>query len=240
MRAHQERGHGAIEATATGMELETMGTERSTLYHPSGVERGAKVSIHAPFITIFGKSTMTTRRDVFARLMHAAILLLILSTGSRGQSGFTSPYNVRPLGFGISFGEPLACSMRYHLAGGECLNVAIGKSNMGAFHFQADIQWVIRDAFPSDVISLYSGVGFVLGIGQRGRQYLFYSDTDSHDNWFNPALAGKTLGIKGALGLTFTPRIPKLEFFVECSPILALEPGFGVDVQPSLGLRYYP
>jgi hypothetical protein len=45
---------------------------------------------------------------------------------------------------------------------------------------------------------------------------------------------------KGTFGLNIIPRNTPLDIFLEVNPIIGISPGFGFDIMPSLGIRFYP
>ena len=145
----------------------------------------------------------------------------------------------RSFGFGFSLGEPSAVTFRFWESRMNSWDAAIGVSHLGNPHIHADYLWHFPDAFNSRIVSLYAGVGAVVGLGERGHYVWNKGRKWDNDDWYYDE--GNVLfGAKGAFGLNIIPRNSPLEIFIELDPVLGLVPGFGFDFQGAVGLRFYP
>jgi hypothetical protein len=111
--------------------------------------------------------------------------------------------------------------------------------NLGEPHIHADYLWHFNDVFNSRVVSLYAGVGGVIGLGDHGHWSWYRGD--KHDGkWWWDDHNGTVFGAKGTFGLNVIPRNTAIDLFLEIDPVLGISPGFGFDFMTSVGIRFYP
>lgn len=166
-------------------------------------------------------------------IVAAAVVLFVQPDGAfaQGPKG-------RSFGFGLSLGEPTALTLRFWTSRENSWDAAVGRSYMGNPHFHASYLWHFNDAFESRIVSLYAGIGGIVGFGHPdGHWWHGYHDDDwyYHHDDDNIAFAAK-----GVFGLQVIPRNTPLDIFLEIDPIIGLVPGFGFDFMPAVGIRFYP
>lgn len=170
-------------------------------------------------------------RTAMFSLLFLVLTLPVFAQGPMGKS----------FGVGFSVGDPTAVSFRFWTSKENSWDAALGASYLGNPHLHGDYLWHFNDAFNSRIVSLYAGIGVALGFGdkedgwvlvryKKGRDHWFYSDRDDD----------LVVAAKGTFGLNIIPRNTPLDFFLELNPILGIAPGFGFDIMPALGVRFYP
>jgi hypothetical protein len=166
---------------------------------------------------------------------RAAILaaLLLFAAGAAQAQGPKG----RSFGFGLSLGEPTALTLRFWESKSNSWDAAIGVSHLGNPHLHADYLWHFNDVFNSRIVSLYAGVGAVVGLGEKNK-WGWYDD--KHDRWWHDDDNDLVVAAKGVFGVNFIPRNTALDIFIEVDPVLGVVPGFGFDFQPAVGIRFYP
>ena len=172
------------------------------------------------------------RRNIAALLIAAAILLLSLPT-----TGLAQGPKGKSFGFGLSLGEPTALTLRFWTSKANSWDAAIGESYMGNPHLQADYLWHFNDAFNSNIVSLYAGIGGAMGFGNPDGHWLYRKH---YDKWFYHDHDQITFAARGVFGLQVIPRNTPLDIFLEIDPIIGLVPAFGFDFMPAVGIRFYP
>ena len=145
----------------------------------------------------------------------------------------------KSFGFGFSVGDPTAFAMRFWSSPLNSWDAAIGTSHLGNPHIHVDYLWHFPQAFNSRIVSLYAGVGGVIGFGERGTWFLGY-ERKGKEFWYYSIANRPVFAAKGVFGLDIIPRNAPLDIFFELDPIIGLSPGFGFDVEPALGIRFYP
>ncbi|MDT8324883.1 MAG: hypothetical protein RRA94_12280 [Bacteroidota bacterium] len=147
----------------------------------------------------------------------------------------------RDFGIGFSVGEPTAVSARFWISRANSWDLALGSSAVGNPHIHADYLWHFNDAFNSRIFTLYAGVGGIVGFGDKDRGIFirFKGDKDK-DRWYYDDDTDMAVAAKGVFGLNVIPRNTPLDIFLELNPVLGISPGFGFDIQPALGIRFYP
>ena len=177
---------------------------------------------------------MNTDRRTCRTISLIALFLVIAAHGS-----FSQGPKGRSFGFGFSLGEPTAVTLRFWESKMNSWDAAIGVSHLGNPQIHADYLWHFPDAINSRVVSLYAGVGGLVGLGDRG--YFVWNKGRKYDKdhwWYDD---GKLLvAAKGVFGLDIIPRNSPLEIFLELNPVLGVVPGFGFDFQAAVGIRFYP
>ena len=168
-------------------------------------------------------------------LSAAALIFMAASALAQGPKG-------RSFGFGFEFGDPLAFTIRIWDSPKNSWDAALGESFLGSPYIHADYLWNFPDAFNSNIVSLYAGIGAAVGFGEKNR-YVFWYRGKGHDYWYyddGDGHNGAAFAVKGAFGLDVIPRRSPLEIFFEVDPLLGVSPGFGFDFMVALGLRFYP
>lgn len=147
----------------------------------------------------------------------------------------------KSFGIGLSLGEPTAVTFRFWTSRQNSWDLAIGKSHLGNPHLHGDYLWHINDAFDSRIVSLYAGVGAIVGFGRKG-EYVFvkYGKGPFKERWYYAADDDVVLAAKGTFALNIIPRNTPLDIFLELNPVLGLSPGFGFDFMLAVGVRFYP
>jgi hypothetical protein len=174
-----------------------------------------------------------TRRAVFAAGL-AAMVLCTLSASAQGPKG-------RSFGFGFELGEPTAVTFRFWESRLNSWDAAIGTSHLGNPQIHADYLWHFTDVFNSRVVSLYAGVGGLVGLGEKGRWVWGKWKGDKHDYWWYDEDENRLLfAARGVFGLNIIPKNTAIDIFLEVDPVLGIVPGFGFDFQTAVGIRFYP
>lgn len=166
--------------------------------------------------------------------MLIAMFLLSSSVFAQGPKG-------KSFGIGFSVGEPTALSLRFWTSRENSWDVAVGSSYIGNPHIHADYLWHFNDAFNSRIVTLYAGVGAAVGLGDKdGWVLVKYKKGKIENRWYYDRDHETVIAAKGTFGLNIIPRNTPLDIFLEINPIIGLSPGFGFDIMPALGIRFYP
>lgn len=167
----------------------------------------------------------------FVLLLIAGLSLPAMAQGPKGKS----------FGVGFSVGEPTAVSFRFWTSRENSWDAAIGTSYLGNPHVHGDYLWHFNDAFNSRIVSLYAGIGVALGFGNNRDGWVLIHRNKDKDYWYyHDDDDGLVVAAKGTFGLNIIPRNTPLDIFLELNPIIGISPGFGFDIMPSLGIRFYP
>lgn len=177
---------------------------------------------------------MTRSRSSAIVWMLFVFSLLVAGNESQAQGP-----KGRSFGFGFSLGEPTAVTLRFWESRMNSWDAAIGVSHLGNPHIHADYLWHFPDAFNSRVVSLYAGVGAVVGFGERGK-YIWNRGKKWDDDYWWLEDGDLLIAAKGAFGLDIIPKNSAVEIFLELNPVLGIVPGFGFDFQGAIGVRFYP
>ncbi len=178
---------------------------------------------------------MAARRVLTAIMLSAGLLATITPHAqAQGPMG-------RSFGIGFSVGEPTAVSARIWTSRENSWDVAIGHSYVGNPHIHADYLWHFNDAFNSRIVSLYAGIGGIVGFGERGSYWFVrYSNKNKKEYWYYHDDDSPVFAVKGVFGLNIIPRNTPLDIFLEIDPVIGIAPGFGFDIMPAVGIRFYP
>lgn len=172
--------------------------------------------------------------------ISVAALLLILTLLPSHEATAQGPMG-RTFGIGFSVGEPTAVSARFWLSKANSWDLAIGSSAVGNPHVHADYLWHFNDAFNSRIFTIYAGVGGILGFGDKDNGiFIRVKKGKDKERWYYDDKEGVAIAAKGVFGLNVIPRNTPLDIFLEINPVLGISPGFGFDIQPALGIRFYP
>lgn len=170
-------------------------------------------------------------RFALVLLLLAGLSIPAMAQGPKGKS----------FGVGFSLGDPTAVSFRFWTSRENSWDLAVGASYLGNPHVHGDYLWHFNDAFNSRIVSLYAGVGAALGFGDKHDGWVLIRYKKGKDYWYygdrNDDLV---VAAKGTFGLNIIPRNTPLDIFLELNPIIGISPGFGFDIMPALGIRFYP
>jgi hypothetical protein len=166
-------------------------------------------------------------------LLIALVVGLAMPAMAQGPMG-------KSFGVGFSVGDPTAISFRIWTSRANSWDAAIGASYLGNPHIHGDYLWHFNDAFNSRIVSLYAGVGAALGFGDRRDGWVLIRYRKGKDYWYYSDRDELVVAAKGTFGLNIIPRNTPLDIFLEVNPIIGISPGFGFDIMPSLGIRFYP
>lgn len=180
---------------------------------------------------------LSSSRRVWGQLALMLILVagLSLPAMAQGPKG-------KSFGVGFSVGDPTAVSFRFWTSRDNSWDLAVGASYLGNPHVHGDYLWHFNDAFNSRIVSLYAGVGAALGFGDKrdGWVLVRYKKKDKDYWYYGDRADDLVVAAKGTFGLNFIPRNTPLDIFLELNPIIGISPGFGFDIMPALGIRFYP
>ncbi len=171
---------------------------------------------------------MRIRLSLLAAL--AAVILPLF------PSSMTAQPKIPSFGFGASFGDPLAITLKGSAGGSNAWDAAIGRSWFAGTRIHGDYLWA-ANAFSSSKAGMYFGVGGIIGFGRgtgiivkgKGGEWYYYEDEDA-----------TAFGVRVVGGLNFMPFTAPVELFVEVAPVYGLIPTNGFGTELSFGFRYYP
>ena len=158
----------------------------------------------------------------------AIIILCIAVTES-----WANPPLGRSFGLGIMLGEPTGLTAKLWTSNTTAFAFSLGNSYFGNIRFGVDYLWHLN-AFNSNIVDLYAGLGAAVGIGPNGGWWysnkgrVWYRSDDEIG-----------IGVRGLLGLNVIPRNTPLEFFGELGLMLGFLPGTFTNFEGAIGLRYY-
>jgi len=168
--------------------------------------------------------------------LHLYILLVSILASTTFIPTFAQPSMRKSIGFGYSIGEPTAFTVRARIGRTTSIDFGVGKSAMGYPRFHSDYLVQMQNQI-NPLFSMYTGVGVAVGIGKKGEYLLFNSMADSN-HWYvtdHVVFAGR-----GVVGLNFFPRGTPIEFFAEINPLIGFLPKAAIDMEASVGVRFYP
>ncbi|MAT40334.1 MAG: hypothetical protein CL946_12100 [Ectothiorhodospiraceae bacterium] len=145
----------------------------------------------------------------------------------------------KDFGIGLTLGEPTGVTARFWLSKQNSWDLAAGASYLGNPHIQAGYLWHYNQAFNSRIVSIYLGVGGILGFGEKGKVVII--NRRKVDSWyFDDGNDGLLVAARGVAGLQIIPRNTPLDIYLELNPILGLTPDVGFDALVAVGIRFYP
>ncbi|MCZ7557523.1 MAG: hypothetical protein M5R41_14085 [Bacteroidia bacterium] len=173
-----------------------------------------------------------------ASILFATVIILLFGAPSsmhaQGPKG-------KSFGVGFQLGEPTAVSFRFWTSRENSWDLAVGASYLGNPHIHGDYLWHFNDAFNSRIVVMYAGVGAALGFGDKdGWVFYKWKRGKIEERWYYDRDDELVVAAKGTFGLNIIPRNTPLDIFLEVNPIIGLVPGFGFDIMPTLGIRFYP
>jgi hypothetical protein len=143
----------------------------------------------------------------------------------------------KTFGFGFTVIEPTAVTFKIRTARSAALDLSIGKSALGYPSVRMDFLWQFNNVVSTPSFSSYTGIGIAVGFDKKGEYFLFKKHADS-SHWFvskDPVAAGRLV-----LGIDFIPRYAPIELFAEVNPLIAFYPRPALDLEGSVGIRFYP
>lgn len=133
-------------------------------------------------------------------------------------------------GLGLIVGEPTGLSGKYWLGSDRALDFAFGASFFTDFRLHATYLYHI-DVFDNQRVPLYYGFGGSIS-GRTGRIAEFGGGADR-----NRHRTG--LGVRGSVGVSYLLPTAPFDFFVEFGSVLIVFPPAALDIDLSIGVRYY-
>ena len=152
------------------------------------------------------------------------IIGLIVSIAAVNTKALENP--TEKFGLGVLLGEPTGVSFKYWFDKERAVDGGIGCafSENDSLQLHGDYLIHNNEISNSEQWPVYYGIGALL---------LFKDGDKHHDN-------ETVLGFRVPIGMTylFEEDIP-YEFFFEVAPVLEVAPRAGLDVNASVGLRFY-
>ncbi|PKL86110.1 MAG: hypothetical protein CVV22_04255 [Ignavibacteriae bacterium HGW-Ignavibacteriae-1] len=164
-------------------------------------------------------------------LAFMATLLMVITISESNAAGPRG----KDFGFGIMLGDPVGISINYYVSNDESLAAYLGASYFGGLRVGADYLFHF-DAFNSKIVKMYAGPGLAFGFG-RGRGIIYKENKNKFYYWEEDDTG---IGARVIFGINIIPRRAPLEIFFEVGPLIGITPGFGVNVDASVGIRFYP
>lgn len=124
-------------------------------------------------------------------------------------------------GLGAILGKPTGISAKYWLNKENAIDAALGYSfeNNSKVNIHADYLWHVYNVFDTQItLPLYYGVGGKFNAKEGDRS---------------------TLGVRGVVGVTWWPDNTPLDVFFELAPVFNLIPETNLDLDVSVGVRYF-
>lgn len=168
--------------------------------------------------------------SMFKMFLFISLFMILLYT----QTQASGPMG-RNFGFGIIFGDPFGATINYWLSKENSVDAYIGASYFGGLRIGGDYLFHF-DAFNSQVVKMYAGPGVVIGFG-RGRGIIYKENKKRFYYWEKDEVGIATRVI---FGVNFIPRRAPLEIFLEAGPLIGITPAVGVNLDASIGIRFYP
>lgn len=156
-----------------------------------------------------------------------AVFILSCSAYSQSPEG-------KNFGFGLIVGDPTGLTLKFWTQRQNAIVLDVGGSYFGSPRINIDYLWHF-DAFNSNLVKLYAGLGGALGFGS-GKGF-YYKDKGGFYYRTGNDLG---LGVRGVFGVNFIPRSAPLEMFFEIGALVGLAPEFGSAADVALGIRFYP
>jgi hypothetical protein len=165
------------------------------------------------------------------RLSLTAVLIMSIVVGTNAQE-FPRADGIQPahglFGMGLIVGEPTGISAKYWLGSDRAVDFALGASFFT--DFRAHVTYLYHvDVFDNQRVPLYYGIGGSIA-GRTGRIAEFGSDT-RRDR--------VGLGVRGAVGVSYLVPTAPFDLFIEFGSVLIVFPPAALDIDLSIGMRYY-
>lgn len=165
------------------------------------------------------------------RLQLITLGLILFVTTAPAQD-FPRADGIQParglFGMGLILGEPTGLSAKYWLRSDRAVDFALGASLLTDFRLHATYLHHV-DVFDHQRVPLYYGIGGSIA-GRTGRVAEFGSDR-RRDR--------VGLGIRGAIGVSYLVPTAPFDLFIEFGSVLIVFPPAALDLDLSIGFRYY-
>lgn len=168
------------------------------------------------------------------RKLILGLIIFIMSIMIINEAKASGPMD-RNFGFGIVFGDPFGATVNYWVTRENSLAAYIGASYFGALRIGGDYLFHFN-AFNSQVVKMYAGPGIAVGFG-RGRGIIYSENKNRFYYWEDDQVGIATRVI---FGVNIIPGRAPFEIFVEAGPLIGISPDVGVNVDASIGIRFYP
>lgn len=162
------------------------------------------------------------------------LIIVVMSIMTFNEAKASGPMG-RNFGFGIVFGDPFGATINYWVSRENSLAAYIGASYFGGLRVGGDYLFHF-DAFNSQVVKMYAGPGVAVGFG-RGRGIIYRENKNRFYYWEDDQVGIATRVI---FGVNIIPRRAPIEIFVEAGPLIGISPDVGVNMDASIGIRFYP
>ncbi len=160
-------------------------------------------------------------------------ILLFFICEVKGQdfpaaTGFSPERGV--FGAGVIVGEPTGLSAKYWTSSDKAWDFAFGASFFTDFRLHATRLWHI-DVFDNQRVPLHYGIGVSLA-GKSGRIAEFRGGSPRHRDRIG-------IGIRGSVGVSYLVPTAPFDLFAEIGGVLVVFPPAALDIDLSVGVRYY-
>ncbi len=166
------------------------------------------------------------------RRLFLIMILVLLSIPAIHAQDFPRAEGIQParglFGMGLIVGEPSGLSAKYWLRADRAIDFAFGASFLTDFRAHATYLYHV-DAFDHQRVPLYYGIGGSIA-GRTGRVAEFGSDT-RRDR--------VGLGVRGAIGVSYLIPTAPFDLFIKFGSVLIVFPPAALDIDLSIGARYY-
>jgi len=166
------------------------------------------------------------------RRIYVIILLCFVTVSTVYTQDFPRAEGIQPargvFGMGLIIGEPTGLSGKYWLGSDRAIDFALGASLFTDFRAHVTYLYHI-DVFDEQRVPLYYGIGGSIA-GRTGRVAEFGSDR-RRDR--------VGLGIRGAIGVSYLVPTAPFDLFIEFGSVLIVFPPAALDIDLSIGMRYY-
>lgn len=145
------------------------------------------------------------------------VIMLLTGSTSFAQSSF---------GVGAMIGDPTALSFKGHMGNSRYFDVAFayntGPADEIYLHGDYLVERPAHFQIDNEVFNLYYGIG----------ARLYVADTKDNDDEVH-------FGPRAPVGVAYNLKDPNVEFFAEIAAIINIVPETDVDIDFSLGARYW-
>ncbi len=164
--------------------------------------------------------------------LQILVMTLLLTSAAVESQDFPRADGIQPargvFGMGLIVGEPTGLSAKYWLRSDRAIDFAFGASFFTDFRMHATYLYHV-DVFDNQRVPLYYGVGGSIA-GRTGR--VAEIGTDRRRDRVG-------LGIRGAIGVSYLVPTAPFDLFVEFGSVLIVFPPAALDIDLSIGIRYY-
>lgn len=159
--------------------------------------------------------------------------ICLLSIISQNNDAKAQGPRGKDFGFGLILGDPTGGTIKYWFNRENALVASLGNSYFGALRINVDYLWHF-DAFNSQVVKMYAGIGGVLGFGE-GHEWYYKHGKDKF--YYRTDETG--IAVRAMIGLNIIPRNTPIEIFLELGPLIGIVPDFGSTIDAAVGIRFY-